>query len=516
MVLGRAVIAMLLLLAALTLAAPTKADEFDDCNADDPDRVIRGCSQIVGRGSKRNRAAAYYIRGNAHLDKGKYDKAIADFTQAIRLKPDFAFAYNNRGIAHSDQGDHAKAIADLTEAIRLKPDFAAAYNERGIALADKGDYDRAISDYTEAIRLEPDDAAAYSNRAWAFFRKNSPQKGLADIRKALRLNSNDKYALDTAGHILLALGRIDGAIAAFEKLENLGYHSASSHYGRAQTHELRGNFDRARDEYQYALTVPEKSETSAWARGNARRRLARLKDGMLDKRVALVIGNARYDDWSHLNNPASDADKLGTLLTEHGFKVTRKTNLNFLGFSDTLADFAAAARGADIALVYYAGHGMELAGKNILAPTDMPDACAGETLKRAIRLNRVFEAIKPAKRRIVLLDACRNDPFPRCPDKGGAETGGFRGLGRIVDMGTLFMSATVSGGRANDGIAGQGSPFTRALLRRLSEDPKEEFREVFALVAEDVAEATRGQQVPEVTLRGAPPRTCLAGTGCRR
>ena len=100
-------------------------------------------------------AEAYYGRGCGYGEKGDYDKAIADYTEAIRLDPKFATAYYGRGVAYGEKGDYDKAIADYTEAIRLDPKLAEAYCSRGIAYANKGDYDKAIADYTEAIRLDP-------------------------------------------------------------------------------------------------------------------------------------------------------------------------------------------------------------------------------------------------------------------------------------------------------------------------------------------------------------------------
>ena len=96
--------------------------------------------------------------------KGEHDKAIADYTEAIRLDPKDAEAYCNRGLAYGNKGDYDKAIADYTEAIRLNPKYAEAYYNRGMTYASKGEYDKAIADYTEAIRLDPKYAEAYYSR----------------------------------------------------------------------------------------------------------------------------------------------------------------------------------------------------------------------------------------------------------------------------------------------------------------------------------------------------------------
>ena len=115
--------------------------------------------------SIRNAPLAYLNRGVPTRTKGDYDKAIADFTEAIRLDPKYAQAYYHRGVVYGKKGDYDKAIADFTEAIRLDPKSAEAYRNRGVAYGKKGDYDKAIADCTEAIRLDPKCAMAYCGGA---------------------------------------------------------------------------------------------------------------------------------------------------------------------------------------------------------------------------------------------------------------------------------------------------------------------------------------------------------------
>src|SRR6266511_2412453 len=139
-------------------------------------------------------ALAYFNRGNAYYDKGQHDRAIADYDQAISVKQDDALAYFNRGNAYYDKGQHDRAIADYDQAIRLKPDVALAYFNRGNAYYDKGQHDRAIADYDQAIRLKPDVALAYFNRGNAHKNAGNKQSAIADFRKSLELptNPNDR------------------------------------------------------------------------------------------------------------------------------------------------------------------------------------------------------------------------------------------------------------------------------------------------------------------------------------
>ena len=143
----------------------------------------------------RDNPDAYFNRGIAHRAKGDLDGALADYTEAIRLKPDYALAYNNRGAARNDKKDLDGALADYTEVIRLKTDFACAYcayNSRGIAREAKGDLDGALADYTEAIRLKPNDPDAYYNRAVLWQRKQGDRAAIADFEKYLQLGGGQR------------------------------------------------------------------------------------------------------------------------------------------------------------------------------------------------------------------------------------------------------------------------------------------------------------------------------------
>jgi tetratricopeptide (TPR) repeat protein len=141
-----------------------------------------------------NFVAAYVYRGIAYGEKGDYDRAIADFTATLRIDPDDAKAYNNRGKGYYYKKDYNRAIADYTAALRIDPDYADAYIGRGIAYADKGDYDRAIADYTAALRIDPDDAKAYNNRGIAYKGKGDYNRARADWEQALRLDPDHTKA----------------------------------------------------------------------------------------------------------------------------------------------------------------------------------------------------------------------------------------------------------------------------------------------------------------------------------
>jgi len=134
-----------------------------------------------------NDAIVYYNRGIDYSNLGQYQRAIEDYNQAIRLKPDYAEAYFNRGLAYDKLGQYQRAIEDFNEAIHLQPDDAEVYIGRGVAFGGLGQYQRAIVDYNEAIRLRPDLAGAYNNRGVVYFMQGNNELGCHDAQKACAL-----------------------------------------------------------------------------------------------------------------------------------------------------------------------------------------------------------------------------------------------------------------------------------------------------------------------------------------
>jgi tetratricopeptide (TPR) repeat protein len=149
-----------LALSAALFAGSAAADNWKDCaQLADPGLTIRGCSAILesGREMAANRVMVYNNRGNAYQNKDEVDRAIADYSRAIALDPNYANAYNNRGLAYQKKGKVDRAIADFSRAIELDPNNAAAYNNRGNAYDGKGEHGRAIADYRRALSKNPGD-----------------------------------------------------------------------------------------------------------------------------------------------------------------------------------------------------------------------------------------------------------------------------------------------------------------------------------------------------------------------
>ncbi len=213
--------------------------------------------------------------GFEKYNKKDYPGAIADYNEAIRLKPDYAFAYNNRGLAKYDLGNKQEAIADYNEAIRLKPDYAFAYNNRGLAKYDLGDKKGAIADYNEAIRLKPDYAFAYHNRGLAKYDLGDKQEAIADYNQAIRLNPNYDRAYHNRGNAKSALGDKQGAIADYNEAIRLNPNHANSYYSRGLIKKERGDKQEALADFRKASELYQQQGNTEWY-NNSRDRIREL------------------------------------------------------------------------------------------------------------------------------------------------------------------------------------------------------------------------------------------------
>lgn len=223
-----------------------------------------------------------------------------------------------------------------------------------------------------------------------------------------------------------------------------------------------------------------------------------LADGpaMAAKRVALVIGNAAYSSAGRLANPENDATAVADLLRRAQFEVVEfKTNLNNADMRRALRDFSVRSRQADYAIVYYAGHGIEIDGTNYLLPVDAVLDQDSDAYDEAVTLDRVLQAIEPAKAlRLVILDACRDNPFARTMKRSLGGRVPTRGLASVEPgkANTLIAFAAKGGSIADDG-RGSNSPFTTALIQHLT-TPGLDLRKAFGRIRDDVMKATNDRQ----------------------
>jgi uncharacterized caspase-like protein len=205
-----------------------------------------------------------------------------------------------------------------------------------------------------------------------------------------------------------------------------------------------------------------------------------------------VIGNAQYK-IGPLANPVRDAAAVAEVLERQlGFNtVILRRNLGADSFRAALREMARVSHGAELGVVFFAGHGIEVGGRNYLIPTDAGLAAPGDIELEAIALDTVLTQLDGVRGlKLVILDSCRNNPFP------AASRSGTRGLARIEPAaGTLVAYAAKHGTAAADGTVGQNSPFTAALLKRIA-TPSVDVRLVFGYISDDVIAATGRAQEP--------------------
>ncbi|TYL89533.1 hypothetical protein FXB40_35530 [Bradyrhizobium rifense] len=217
------------------------------------------------------------------------------------------------------------------------------------------------------------------------------------------------------------------------------------------------------------------------------------------RRVALVIGNGAYRNVPALLNPPNDASDIAAALKRLGFTVSLATNASFDDMRRRLIALGRDAAGAEMAAVYFAGHGMEINGENWLIPIDADLKRDTDAANEAINLQSVMlQVSNTTSLGLVILDACRNNPFAARMNRSIATRAAtMSGLGRIEPVGNVLVAyAARDGTTALDGDA-RNSPFAAALLRNI-EVPGVEVTFMFRNVRDDVMEATRNEQQPFV------------------
>ncbi len=214
-----------------------------------------------------------------------------------------------------------------------------------------------------------------------------------------------------------------------------------------------------------------------------------------NNRIALVIGNADYKQISKLDNPVNDAEDIAKALKGFGFEVIFRKNETKRGMTDALAELGRKAKGAEAALLYYAGHGMQVRGENYLLPVNVSAGSEAAIIDESVSVNRVLDELEGGARiNMVMLDACRDNPI----------TGKFRSVGRglaattSVPKGTVIVYATDPGNTAADGeTGGRNGLFTASMLRAL-QGKDLSLQGVLTSASAEVDRASKGKQTPYV------------------
>lgn len=277
---------------------------------------------------------------------------------------------------------------------------------------------------------------------------------------------------------------------------------------RGYAYEASGQYDKAQADYKMASEGPllQDNEENRKIKAKAEQRLARLRTlmaegkvtakAMAERRVALVIANGAYAHVAALRNPANDGKALAAALRGLDFDVREVYDVDLSMFGKVLKDFGDLADSTDWAVIYFAGHGMEVAGTNYLLPVDAKLEQQRYVEDEAMPLARVLSKVGGAsKMQLVILDACRNNPFVAKMRQSGRATRAIStGLASIEpESGVLVAYAARDGTTALDGES--NSPFLEALVKHIGE-PGLEINLLFRKVRDEVLAKTSRQQEP--------------------
>jgi tetratricopeptide (TPR) repeat protein len=548
--------ALLLGLVMLAAAGPARAaGDIDTCRNATAEPVARlaACESVIAddKITGPSRAAAFWFRGDSLMKKRDYDGAIAAFTASHEIAPQNINVINARGIAYSYKGDDERALADYDLCLQLRPTYGSAYNNRGLIFMRRGElqraldefdlavkyifndqsrylhhynrgrlqglmkrYDASLADFDEAQKVNPDGPQVPAYRCITYTGMGRFDDALVDCNAALAKSPNNVYALTSRGNANLGKGNLDAALSDYEQVLKINPNYVRAYVGRGQLFEKRRNLAAARADYRSAanaVAARREDIDTTLARAVAKERLEALLGTAAPagkaspstpqpagpRKVALIVGNGAYKNVAPLDNPPRDAKLIASTFRELGFAtVTLAPDLTRDKFFATLHEFGVEAEKADWAVVYYAGHGMEIGGVNYLIPVDARLKADSDAETQAVALEQVIAAVAGARKlRLVMLDACRDNPFEKTMQRTIALKLVNRGFSNIEpEAGFMVVYAAKHGETALDGDS-VNSPFATVLARVIKE-PKIEVRKLFDIVRDDVWKVTNRTQQP--------------------
>lgn len=440
------------------------------------------CVEVLSRGidsilvHQKVNFEIYYSRAQCYGETKQFDKAEADLKKALELFPDQPQVLNHLGYTMVDRGtDLNEGLKLISRAVELKSDDSHIVDSLGWALYKLSRFDDSVRYLRRAADIDPDDATVQDHLGDAFWKVNRKGEAYRSWERARSL-TQDKTDL-----------------AKIEEKIRYGLTERSTQ----TAFTVPGPAQPPRQDQQAFVPPPAAPAPQTQTLNVALPPTVSLPRSA-EKRVALVVGNSNYKNVGPLTNPRRDAEAVAATLRGIGFQVVMAhTDLGYTEFNETMRAFGREAVGADWAMVYYAGHGMEIGGQNYLIPTDAKLTSDKDVQYEAIPLDNVLNAVTGAKKlRIVVLDACRDNPFLQ---KMARTITASRSLGRGLasidpDSGTFVAYAAKAGQVAQDGD-GANSPFVTSLVR-LMQTPGVELNKVFRLVRDDVLRETKRQQEP--------------------
>jgi Tfp pilus assembly protein PilF len=471
-------------LAALPCAAAGKTDaDLQACTnlaGKNWDAMISGCTRYLkkhGSGPAAYLVAPYSYRAVALSKKGELDAAIEDESRAIKVAPNRGISYSNRAFYWEQKRDFGRAIADVEYAIRIDPKNAGAYYVvRGATLREKGELDGAIADFDKSVSLEPRIANSYVNRGLAWRAKGDLERALADYNQSIQINPKRSVPYVGRGLVYEERGDVERARADFAMAIKMPTDSTNK-LSSGQTY-VDGDEKRYIDIARTRLALLSATSTASSGPLPAASPQPISPSSSESRRIALVIGNGAYASTNALPNPPNDARAVARTLRDIGFDVTEGIDLDRSAMDRNVRDFLLKASVARLAVLFYAGHGMQIDGHNYLVPIDASFTSTDDIPKSLADLDTILVGLDDQIRtNIVILDACRDNPMAK---KSVAENAASRsvavrsglaapsslGKGESSGAGTLLAFATAPGQVALDG-EGLNSPFSTALVRHI-------------------------------------------------
>jgi tetratricopeptide (TPR) repeat protein len=475
----------------------------------------------------------YSLRGSLYNLKGNYERAVADASEAIKLglarmaEPDlkaelqqlYSFqvqtGYYERGIYRTNIGDFENALADFNEIIRLRPDSREGYRARAQFYYWQKQYDLVIPDADKALRLDPSDEIARTTKGLALLCLGKTREAAVEAEAGLRTGRKPDGYMALRAQIVYGQGKFAQALDDLNEAIKLAPFEYPTYYlYRGQAYEKLGQKALATADYKAAAGLEAPNPSQREARILARERLAALQGETLTaeqsaqpqrppidpgRRIALVIGAGAYEKAARLANPVSDAEAMADALRGLGFaEVIEVRDPGRASLEQAVKAFGDKAEQADWAAVFYAGHGIQVDGRNYLIPTDASLDNERHIEFETVSLDRILGSVAGAKKlALVILDSCRNNPFlSRMVRPGGRATRALgQGLAAIEpQQGQFVVYATKDGSTADDG-EGDHSPFTKALLMHIGEAGLD-IRLMFSKVRDTVLKITQNRQSP--------------------
>lgn len=510
------------------------------------DRAIADATEAIKLDPKLG--WAWSIRSIAHSHNGQHEKAVADADMAITIDAQNKFAYLNRAIALVELRRLDEAVRDVDASLRLDANNHVAWNVSGLVHLERhdakmpgaGHLDAAIADFQKAIALRPTYLFGFHNLGRAYMRQGKNEAAVTEFDKVISLQPRYVHGWINRGWSHLRLGHPERAVPDFRQALALNPNQPSALQGLAKALEARQELPEALKFWRiYLEKVPGDQEARSVVVGLEQRIIpapastptAPIPAAVpasstpaiaperpsVDKaitaptRVALVIGNGAYKGVPALNNPPRDAELIASSLRDMGFKTVHAwRDLSRAQMLRALRDFSSVAAHADWAVVYFAGHGIEIDGRNYLLPVDVKLRRDIDVEDEAIALDRVLKEVETAKKlRLVILDACRNNPFSAQMKRSvSTRSIGDTGLAKVErqPQGTVLLYAAEPGSFALDNINGspsQNSPFAEALARHMRR-PNLDISRMFRAIAADVRRSTQNQQQPYYTEGSLP------------